>query len=206
MNGIDRIIHQADSYSDIGFEHLGLYADIFRKAITECSGPILEIGTNRGGSAYLWIELLRLMGESRQVVTVDPYGRKPYSRGRVDSEFHEYGDEIYTDMKRLLSWYHEHTHFRLTSDEFLADLYGSHLWVDGERVPLGGFAFCLLDGDHHPRGIISDYLNLRRWMAPRGVVLIDNVDWMGPELARVLKDLGEQVAEAPRYMALRHHP
>ena len=206
MTELDKVIHRANSHSDIGMMHLGIYSDIFRRVITECQGPILEIGTNRGGSALLWIETLRLLGDSRQVVTVDPYGRKPYTQGRVDQGFYEYGDDIYTDMKTLLAPYSEHTHFRMTSEDFLSDLYGSHLWVDGARVPLGGFSFCLLDGDHHPRGIISDYLNLRRWMAPGGVVLIDNVDWMGPELERILVHLGERVDSGIRYMALRHHP
>lgn len=203
---IDALIARADEHSDIGMEHLRLYTTLFQQVLTTTTGPILEIGTNRGGSALLWLELLRTHKSNRQVVTVDPYGRKPYTLGNVDGAVHEYGDQTYTDMKALLAPYSDHTHFRMTSEEFLSRMHGSHLWVGGERVPLGGFGFAFLDGDHEGRGVLSDFLNLRRWMGPGGVVLIDNVDWMGPELGRILVQLGEHIVSGPRYMALRHHP
>lgn len=200
----NEIVGKAGNESDIGEPHLRLYADIFRQALGVTSGPILEVGTRRGGSAMLWLELMRFYGSHRFLVTVDPYGLKPYSRGSIDTIDYKYGDPEYLASKTHLSVYPNHTHFRLTSEEFLNRLHGSHLWTGGVRWEMGGFGFVFLDGDHDPKGVVADVLNLRRWLEPTGVVLCDNVDWMGTDTLRgVLGHLGPTFAMGGRYIAIQ---
>ena len=148
--------------------------------------PVLEVGTYKGASALMWLELLKALRKDAPVITVDPYGGKPYRGGNGDGEA-LYGNPEFTAMKRLLADYPNHYHFPLTSADFFRALVpagGSAVWHAGSQVPLDTFAFALLDGEHAADTIEYelDVLMGRRsfkgqpLVAPGGVIVVDNVD------------------------------
>lgn len=139
----------------------------------------LEIGTRAGGSAYLFTTLLTTLygpGKEPLLVSVDPYGNKPYPDGRVIAYPNDYGDAHYTAMRRLLADTPHHVHFRLTSEVFLTRLVGVPLWHRGAAVPMTRFQFALLDGQHDADTIVAEVATLAPAMAPGGLILVDNID------------------------------
>ena len=172
-------------------EWAALFLDAVRN--TGVDVPVLEIGTWKGASALVWLELLKALGRSTPVVTVDPYGAKPYRGGNNDSEA-LYTGATFASMKKLLAGYDNHYHFPVTSADFLrmATSYPAPLvWTEGRQVPLDTFAFALLDGEHAADTIAFELdclLGKRNFdriplIAPGGVIVIDNIDADGDTLA-----------------------
>lgn len=142
-------------------------------------GLSLEIGTRAGGTAYLFTRLLtELYGEGQEpfLVSVDPYGNKPYPDGHGIWADNDYGDGHYLAMRSLLGGTAHHVHFRLTSQTYLTCLLGAPLWQRGEVVPMDRFQFALLDGEHNAETIVSEVATLQGHMAPGGLILVDNID------------------------------
>ena len=192
-----------DEHSDIGAEHIGRFAEVFRQVQKVTTGPIVEFGTRSGGSALMWLTLLREAKDRRPVWTVDPYGKKHYPPGAIDHRDYKYGDEHYGTAKQLLAPYVEHSHFLMTSGDFLRRMHRCPYWDNGTPREMDQLGFAFLDGDHSGVSVIEDVLALRRWLQPTGVVLVDNVDWNGPRLNEILRELGPVFAAGGRYIAIQ---
>ena len=197
---------------------LRVYEAAFREAH---SGPArfglsIEVGTRRGGSALRFLELLNELYAGfvpPLLVTVDPYGYKPYDSGIPGREkMPIYGDPDYLAMKALLAKYPNHSHFKLTSLDFFDRLYGASFWFPGaeaftskdqpgefalgQEKHLGNVAFCLLEGEHSSEAIREELFclwepnddpELAPWMHPAGIVCIDNTD-CDPETVPFLRE------------------
>ena len=185
-----------EDHSDIGPVHLAKYAAIFREAP---SGPVVEFGTLDGGSALLWLEL---MDPQYPLFTVDPYGDRPYFTAGHMGQPESYGDEHYVKQKVLLARYPNHTHFKMTSHDFLRRVVGTDHWMARSVGPIGDFTFAFLDGDHAGESVLRDVLNLKPFMQKGGVILVDNVDW-GDGLAQILAKVGPVVRHEERFIAIR---
>lgn len=86
--------------------------------------PVIEIGTNLGGSALCFLDVLKKYGGGRPFFTVDPYGAIPYHNGHELTETSVYDNNRYRlAMKRLADHCFEnnldHCHFKVDSDAFL---------------------------------------------------------------------------------------
>jgi 2-polyprenyl-3-methyl-5-hydroxy-6-metoxy-1,4-benzoquinol methylase/glycosyltransferase involved in cell wall biosynthesis len=174
------------------------WAALFLEAVQTAGDlPVLEVGTWKGASALVWLELLTALGRTTPVITVDPYGGKPYRGGNGDGEA-LYGAEAFTAMKRLLAPYGNHYHFPVASSEFLRAVAGRPaptIWHEGTQVPLDTFAFALLDGEHAADTIrfeLDVLLGKRSFparprIAPGGIIVVDNID-ADPDTLRMLQD------------------
>ena len=169
--------------------------------------PTLEVGTDKGASALMWLELLKLLpsnlpggGWPVPVVTVDPYGGKPYEGGNGSGEA-LYGVPEFVAMKQLLAGYGNHYHFPVTAHTFLGMYPAPVIWAHGEPMPLERYQFVLLDGEHKAESIASELdivLGRRRFgrslLAPGGIVVVDNID-ADPATFALLPE-GAEVREA----------
>jgi hypothetical protein len=147
--------------------------------------PLLEIGTRSGGSALLMLRLLDLVypaGTRRPLVlTVDPYGTRPYEGAPF-----VYDDRHYLAMKRHLSRYPNHIHYMMDSELFLSLLDQLYLWVDATRRPLSTFLLVYLDGSHDPDVVWSEIERLLPRVVPGGFLIVDDTDWFEGAVRRRL--------------------
>lgn len=201
---LDEAARQAAPLSDRGEKGLRAWAEVFATAHRAVPGGLsIEVGTRTGGSALLFLNLLRQMyvfpNWPPLFVSVDPYGFKLYDDGIPGSTpLPAYGYGTYCRMKEQLRGYGNHAHFLLSSEDFLTRLPGAIYWHPGPvatpvkdlesgrdvYVPLGvprpfgggETAFALLDGAHDAKSVLMEVRALKRsWMAPGGRIVIDNV-------------------------------
>lgn len=219
---VEDIVDEARPFSDQPERAtLAGMAETFVAAHRRAPGGIsIEIGTRCGGSALMFLRLLERLYPSDLhrplLVTVDPYGDKPYDGGTP-----LYGDEHYVAMRKLLARFPNHQHYTLTSVDFFSRMPGARFWR-GRRTahatilaapgqPIGtapvnvgieqrfaqnNTAFVLLDGQHDWFTILEELNALylaTSWMHRRGVVVVDNVD---SDIATIpgLKDLHRVMA------------
>lgn len=181
---LDLLVEEALKHSDQDKANLINCAKTFIKAHELVPwGPSLEIGSRRGGSAFLFLSLLALnyAVDGRPLLfTVDPYGNKPYEDGDpCPVKFNAYGTPEEMAMKTLLLPFGNHTHFRLRGGDFLQALRGRPYWHQGRPACFGSrdLSFAFLDGDHDATIIRDDLHYLwQSWMSPKGLVLVDNVN------------------------------
>lgn len=166
--------------SDMKPGSLQFLADSFRLAHRRAPGGLsIEVGTRRGGSAFLMLSMIRDLYPERDrpmLFTVDPYGKKPYFGGDGIVSEGLYGAEEYLAMKRLLSGFSNHAHWYLESSDFFLAAPTLRYWHRGELRRMDKISFALLDGDHDHLTISAEVLSLFDLMAPAGVILVDNVD------------------------------
>ena len=147
--------------------------------------PLLEIGTRSGGSALLMLRVLadvyRGYASPPLVLTVDPYGARPYEGAAFT-----YDDRHYGAMKRALAKYPNHIHYMMDSALFLRELEHLYLWVGGARRPLERFTLVYLDGSHDPDIVCHEIELLRPRVVPGGFLIVDDTDWFGGEVRRRL--------------------
>ena len=161
--------------------------------------PLLEIGTRSGGSALLMLRTLadayRGVGRPPLVLTVDPYGARPYEGAPFI-----YDETHYAAMKRALAKYPNHIHYMMDSAHFLRELDSLYLWVGGKRQPLDRFTLVYLDGSHAPDVVWGEIEQLRPRIVPGGFLIVDDTDWFGGEVRRRL-----DAAAAREGFAVRHN-
>lgn len=147
--------------------------------------PLLEIGTRAGGSALLMLRILDLVypaGTKRPLVlTVDPYGTRPYEGAPF-----VYDDRHYRAMKRTLASHANHIHYMMDSELFLALLDRLYLWLDGVRRSLSAFSLVYLDGSHDPDLVWGEIERLLPRVMPGGFLIVDDTDWFEGAVRRRL--------------------
>jgi hypothetical protein len=141
----------------------------------EACAPLLEIGTRSGGSALLMLRVLEAIHGKRQppmVITVDPYGSRPY-----EGADWTYDDRHYGRMKRNLAPFTNHIHYMMDSELFLRELHRLYVWSGGSRVALDRFSLVYLDGSHDPEIVWSEIETLLPRVVPGGFLIVDDTEW-----------------------------
>ncbi|HVH08751.1 MAG TPA: class I SAM-dependent methyltransferase [Gemmatimonadales bacterium] len=164
---------------------LALARAVARAPRDPAAPPFLEIGTRSGGSALLTLRVLadvyRHAPHRPLVLTVDPYGARPYEGAPFT-----YDDRHYVAMKRALARYPNHIHYMMDSTLFLAELDRLYLWIGGRRQPLERFTLAYLDGSHDPDVVWHEIEALVPRIVPGGSLVVDDTDWFGGEVRRRL--------------------
>ena len=142
------------------------------KAIGEVEGALLEIGTCDGGSAGFLLAAMSRGAPDRHLVTVDPWGGKPYE-----------GSNLYTNVnqmfaqKELADLSYEHclkwTHYKMESLEFFEHVQPLGMWYDGEKAD-NLWAFVLLDGEHNQETVLKELDAVCKFVSHGGTIIIDN--------------------------------
>lgn len=167
------------TYSDMSVEGLAFLEKSFTMAHAAVKGGLsVEIGSRRGGSAFMMLLQLQEMyspDNMPMLFTIDPYGGKPYKGGDVVMP-NLYGDSEYVAMKKLLAGFSNHAHWYMESEDFLALLPALRYWWRSVQRRVEGLAFAFLDGDHDAATISFEVRALLPHMAPGAMIVIDNVD------------------------------
>ncbi len=147
--------------------------------------PFLEIGTRSGGSALLMLRVLsdvyRSVGPAPFVLTVDPYGARPYEGAPF-----VYDDRHYRAMKRALAPYANHVHYMMDSELFLRELDHFYLWAASATRRLDRFTLVYLDGSHDPEIVWHEIVTLLPRLIAGGSLIVDDTDWFEGAVRRRL--------------------
>jgi predicted O-methyltransferase YrrM len=149
------------------------------------AAPLLEVGTRSGGSALLMLRVLRTvyrgLGPPPMVLTVDPYGARPYEGAPF-----VYDERHYRAMKRTLAGYANHVHYMMDSELFVRELEHLYLWGGGVKRPLDRFTLVYLDGSHDPEIVWFEIERLVPRVVPGGSLIVDDTDWFAGAVRRRL--------------------
>ncbi|MFA6031265.1 MAG: class I SAM-dependent methyltransferase [Elusimicrobiota bacterium] len=162
------------------YEHLAYH---FCEAHRHAPGGVsVEVGTRRGGSAFMQLKLLQELYPPilhPLLVTIDPYGDKPYLTGLVGAPpiAGLYGNADYLEAKQLLASFPRHVHFSITSLDWLVFAKaGLRLWYHGAPLEPGArnITHVYLDGDHDAPTILGEVEGFVPMLKPGGRITIDN--------------------------------
>ena len=166
--------------SDMGVEKLECYKNIINNLNLETpSKYCLEVGTRKGGTSILAL----LQPQIKVVISIDPYGAKPYydEHNKIapfvyDDQMEIHAQIVCNQVAQELSKFF--THFKMTSLDFLN--LDFDFWLDGnaQRIKDIKFDYVLLDGDHRTETVLQEVELLKPRMNKGGVIAIDNIDWM----------------------------
>jgi hypothetical protein len=115
------------------------------------------------------------------VLTVDPYGARPYEGAPF-----VYDERHYRAMKRTLAGYANHVHYMMDSELFVRELEHLYLWGGGVRRPLDRFTLVYLDGSHDPDIVWFEVERLLPRVIPGGFLIVDDTDWFEGAVRRRL--------------------
>lgn len=146
--------------------------------------PFVEIGTRRGGGALLLMQAILDTEPRRPLITIDPYGSRPYMQGHERSELQElvFDDEMYrSTMLRLATFASEHqvnwVHLKQESGFALHGWFtegeGAY-WFNGELTRAPCFIFA--DGDHSPKSTRGDLFWGEMVLAAGGRMVFDDAE------------------------------
>lgn len=117
---------------------------------------IVEIGTAKGGTLYLWSRLVEPGGT---VVSIDKPGEPGSVRPVMRSVYRSFGRQRGVDV--------------ITLDR---DSHSPQTHAELEQLLKGqAIDFLFIDGDHSYEGVKSDFQDYRRLMAPNGVIALHDV-------------------------------
>jgi len=165
---------------------------------SEDPAPFLEIGTRAGGSALLMLRILESVYPIRArkplVLTVDPYGTRPYEGAPFI-----YDDRHYGAMKRVLARYPNHVHYMMDSELFLDLLDRLYLWREGVKRPLDRFSLVYLDGSHDVEIVWREIEQLLPRVVPGGTLIVDDTDWFDGAIRKRLDAMHQPLVGTPRH-------
>ena len=154
------------------------------EVVEEClklapEGIFLEVGTRKGGTALFAMQ----EPKSRVIVSIDPYGNRPFPDMSGDTSVYTFGDEMYLDtMQQLFEYAKEYQKtfipYKMTSQDYTKNSFG--LWIDGKesRNDEVKYSYVLLDGEHTNEAVLNEIEFFKPRMAKGGVLLVDNCDWI----------------------------
>lgn len=140
--------------------------------------PFLEVGTRAGGTALAFLFAIRESGKKkRPLITIDPYGHKPYLRGK-EILYTSYGENFYRQAMYVLSKFCldnnlKHQHWRLTSLDYMKIRDQVNIWYE-ERLLENTYGFIYLDGDHEENTVATELNYFCPKMCLNGLVVIDD--------------------------------
>ena len=161
-------------------------------------GTVLEIGTNRGGSAVALMSLVP--DDAHFLLTVDPWGSCPY-HGQERSEYNDAVQRMaMCDLAEIaarhgVNWHH----LKMSSDELwpvLRELRG--VWYAGALRPYQ-FETIFLDAEHWWPAMQLDLEQGAARLNPRGVIFVDNVNHAQSDGSAGFVELLERWAKEHRF-------
>ena len=153
-------------------------------------GNFLEIGTHVGSSAMILMEELK---EDNFLVTVDPWGSKPYVKSNC-----LYGNDFQREAIRKLSDYafnekKNWTHFKMLSLDFLTRIQPCQTWYGGKSLSYD-WSLALLDGEHTFETVRREISLLLPFMRSGSALIIDDLQHDGMDIPGMEK-LGSQIGK-----------
>jgi len=173
-------------------DHQECFDGIIRRldeSVQKLDSPIIEIGSNRGGSALSFMEIIKKNKKSNWLFCIDPYGNSEYNLEEKVISRSEYGNDRYRlATKHLFEFAYEEkinfSFFKMISEDFMNFVYPNlKIYDDGKVCKVEKFSFVFLDGRHDSSVLdkeISFFLNK---IEIGGYLIIDDVN--EPKLRRL---------------------
>lgn len=186
---LNAIVRSVAAYSDNGeADLLNLVMYAAQTPHRSIQPPFLEVGTRAGGSALALLKVIeRFFANTTTLITVDPYGDKPY-----DDKPWVYGNQFYVKMKKLLAPYANHIHYSITSKVFISRLSDLTFWWRGKKRDFSRFSFIYLDGSHQPKTVRFEIEHLFPRIISPGYLVVDNSDYYNGAIRKYLSTLAEK--------------
>ena len=160
------------------------YSDLYQKVeLISKKAPsntfAVEVGTRAGGSALTILDAIRESNKKQWLITIDPYGDKPYLSD-LNPILRQYPDSFYRQAMKLLSEYCEKyemnwTHYKMKSLDWIDYWPKTEFWINGQILNLKIF-FLHLDGDHNTMVVKSELDNFWPYVIDGGIVCIDDAN------------------------------
>ncbi len=172
----------------------GLYEAIYtttHDTLTQVEGHCLEIGTHRGGSAYMTMQAIRdahiirqkseplADGSPSMMVTVDPWGMKHYPNSSSRYGLEDQQLALSALGRAAMRWNIRWHHCKMTADDFLQREQPHGAWYNGVIQPYK-WAVVLLDGEHSCEAILREFICTFPYLVKGGKYILDNVDHQSP--------------------------
>jgi hypothetical protein len=150
----------------------------------------VEFGSYRGGSALTLLDVIRQTKPERWLLTVDPYGAKPFLVGKELRPEFVYSEDIYRDMTYNLSGFSSaynlnHAHYRVTSNDFMTIFDSMKFWYKGS-VMEPKIACIYIDGEHTGEQVDKEITWAKKHMEKGGLIILDDVTLILGEYPEVL--------------------
>lgn len=174
--------------------------------------PLLEIGGWKGGTTSMLLELAHYVVSplpAPPVVTLDPYGDKPYGNPGVRGMF---GAIEYLQFKQQLAPVPNHYLFPFESRYLIDHIEGLDpeatlsIWYEGREVKLDNFSFVLVDGEHTRVAIMDEVDGLWPFVADGGVMVVDNLEEDPQTWTHLVGWFSELDKVHPGAASLKRHP
>lgn len=155
--------------------------------------PFLEIGTRKGGSAlFLMQAIIDSNNPNRPLITVDPFGSKPYNWDDKKEDGNPYDDKMYKEtMFRLSKFAFEnnvlHIHYKMTSSNFIKIFPQIEIW-SSYKFNQNMFAFVYLDGDHSTGTVEMEIGWFMNKIVSGGILLLDDFEFHLGTTNPIIKD------------------
>lgn len=162
-----------------------------REEAEKRAGNFLEIGTHVGSSSVILMEELK---EDNFLVTVDPWGDKPYVKSNC-----LYGDDFQRQAIKTLSglafdkkknW----THFKMLSLDFLTRIQPCQTWYGGKSLSYD-WSLALLDGEHTFETVKREISLLLPYMRRGSVLIVDDLQHPGQNI-EAMERFGRQLGNS----------
>lgn len=162
------------------------YDDLYKYAeIASISAPentfAVEVGTRSGGSALTILDAIRESSKKLWLITIDPYGNKPYFTDNYPA-MGIYTDNYYRESMKLLSDYCAKyelnwAHYKMKSQDWIKYWPSIEFWAD-EKILEPKIYFLHLDGDHKTNLVKDDLNSFWPYIIEGGVVCIDDANYV----------------------------
>jgi len=143
--------------------------------------PILEIGTNMGGSMKCFMEVLLKNGKNNWCFGVDPYGAIKYHNGSDIRETSIYDNLRYRNSMKLLHSFAadnnlNYCHNKCTSEEFMSNIFPTlNTYDSGVIKKVDKFSFVFLDGSHDPVLVKKELEFFMNYIDINGCIIVDDL-------------------------------
>lgn len=145
---------------------------------------LAEVGTADGTSALWELKALAENKSSRWLLTIDPYGGKPYRiQDALYSSF-DYDEKKHRNaMQKISNFAAEnelnHTHFQMRSQDFIKTFPQIEFWSAGKMYKDPKYCFAFLDGEHAYEPIFEEIEFFYPRMPVGGVIVVDDWNLLG---------------------------
>jgi hypothetical protein len=169
-----------DYYTDhaVGFDLL--YERVLDKAKTMPERvPFVELGTRCGGTALLTLWAIKESKVDRPLITVDPYGDKPY---RLDADRINdtmgYGESFQRQAAQGIAEFCKENelscwHYRLLDRDFMNIWDTIEIWYKGQLLGKK-FGYAYLDAEHDVDTVQTELAWFKPRMFENGLIVIDD--------------------------------
>lgn len=176
-------VEYAKSLSDHD-DQLDYFYNVAIDAAKLNTGMFVEIGTRMGGTAILLLAAIKNSNNINiPLITIDPYGNKPYPQPQHGEGFvwkMDYGEEFYRRaMHEIAKFAYDNkmtwVNYRMKSQDWIEVFPKTGILLENEKLK-EKYSFAYLDGEHYDVTVNKELEYFMPRMVPNGMIVIDDIE------------------------------